>query len=402
MPALISVSAKFAREPAAVRPKAGARFTLDGSDELERRLASACERARAGIQEIIPARKLEAILLGGGYGRGEGGVLKTEAGDQPYNDLEFYVFISGNNWLNERRFGEALHGLARELAPEAGVEVEFKVISLAKLRHSPASMFYYDLVMGHRRLWGDEKSLAGCEHHRDARNLPLSEATRLLMNRCSGLLFAREKLGHDPFTAEDADFVGRNLAKTRLAFGDAVLAVFGQYHWSCRERHERLKRLSATPIFPEPAEVCLHHAAGMRFKLHPVRAGGTAGELQFQHDEISRLALRLWLWLENRRLDGRFHSACEYAASPADKFPGTNPWRNRLVNAKVFGPAAFFQKSGRRHPRERIVNALASLLWGASSSNSESRPGSSGELRRPADDEANALKVYQELWHQFS
>jgi hypothetical protein len=292
--------------------------------------------------------------------------------------------------------------LAQELTPEAGVEVEFKIISSAKLRRSPASMFYYDLVMGHRRLWGDDHVLAGCDHHRDPENIPLSEATRLMMNRCSGLLFAREKLGREPFTAEDADFVGRNLAKAQLAFGDAVLTVFGQYHWSCRERHERLKQLSATPIFPQPAEVCRRHAAGMKFKLHPIRAGGTAMELQSQHHEISMLALRLWLWLENRRLDCHFRCAREYASSPVDKFPGANPWRNRLVNAKAFGPAAFFQKRGRRHPRERILNSLALLLWGTSSSNSESQHGLSGELPRPADDEAKALKVYRELWRQFN
>src|SRR5205807_5132580 len=134
-------------QPSSERPNQGKRFTVDGSDELETHLERTCRKTLAGVQHLIPERKLEGLLLAGGYGRGEGGVLKTEAGDEPYNDLEFYVFISGNNWLNERRFGEALHGLARELAPEAGVEVEFKIISLAKLRHSPASMFYYDLVM---------------------------------------------------------------------------------------------------------------------------------------------------------------------------------------------------------------------------------------------------------------
>src|SRR3989442_3228826 len=116
-------------------------------------------------------------------------------------------------------------------------------------------MFYYDLVTRHHRLWGDEALLAGCDHHRDGGRIPLYEATRLLMNRCSGLLFAKERLQRDRFTHDDADFVSRNLAKAQLAFGDAVLTVNGQYHWSCRERHQRLMNLSVPDDLPWLAEV---------------------------------------------------------------------------------------------------------------------------------------------------
>src|SRR6266571_2140097 len=79
------------------------RFTVDGSVELERQLARICKSVLAGVQSVVPGEKLEAILLGGGYGRGEGGVLKTESDDRPYNDLEFYVCLRGNVWLNEQR-----------------------------------------------------------------------------------------------------------------------------------------------------------------------------------------------------------------------------------------------------------------------------------------------------------
>src|SRR5438270_14023722 len=85
-----------------------ARFTIDGSDGLESHLARICERVRGGLYAIIPPSKIDGVVLGGGYGRGEGGVLKSESGDQSYNDLEFYVFIKGNRLLNQRRFGGAL------------------------------------------------------------------------------------------------------------------------------------------------------------------------------------------------------------------------------------------------------------------------------------------------------
>jgi hypothetical protein len=374
-----------------------ARFTLDGSDELENHLACVCEKVLASVQQIVPPHKLEGLLLGGGYGRGEGGVLKTENGDQPYNDLEFYVFVRGNDWLNERLFGKALRHSAHELTPDAGIEVEFKIISSAKLRRSPPSMFYYDLVMGHRRLWGDENLLSGCEHHYDAKNLPLSEATRLLMNRCSGLLFAREKLKRELFTSDDADFVARNLAKAQLAFGDAILTAFNQYHWSCLERHKRLLQLLVPETLSWLDEAREHHTAGVEFKLHPHRMFASCETLEKQHKEIVVFALQVWLWLESRRLGCHFQSARDYASSPQNKCPGTNPWRNRLLNAKVFGLAAFFQIRSQRHPREKILRVLALLLWNTSRLNSESPGCLLVQLKHTV---TNPVSLYHQIWHR--
>src|ERR1700722_9356722 len=339
------------------------RYTLDGDEKLERHLEQICQAFLAGVRRGVPADKLEALMLGGGYGRGEGGVLRTETGDQPYNDLEFYVFIRGNPWLNGRRYRDALHDLAQELAATARVEVEFKIISLDELRRSPASMFYYDLVMGHRSLWGAESQLTHCAQHHEALLIPPAEATRLLMNRGSGLLFAREKLQHRPFTEADADFVGRNLAKAQLALGDAVLTAFGQYHWSCRQRHERLQKLVTKENLPWLPQAQLHHGQGLEFKLHPHRTLASPAMLQRQHEELAGLGLQIWLWLESQRLGQAFVSARAYGLSPLNKCPETNPWRNRLVNALVFGPASLFKMEGGRYPRERLLNSLAILLW---------------------------------------
>ncbi len=339
------------------------RFTLNGSDALEQHLANVCKKVSAGIGRIIPKHKLEGLALGGGYGRGEGGVLQMPEGDQPYNDLEFYVFVRGLSWLNERRFAKALHELGDELSLIAGIELEFKITSAAKLRRSPQSLFYHDLIMGHRWLLGNDSLFAGCEHHRDARTIPLSEATRLLMNRCSGLLFAREKLEHERFSAEDADFVGRNIAKTELALGDAVLITFGKYHWSCVERGRRLSELAATEDLPWLEEVRQRHATGVEFKLQPHRTSLSRDALQAHLGEVSSLAVRVWLWLENRRLGCDCRSAADYASCRINKWPGTSSWRNWLANLRVFGPRALLLPRYGRHPREQILNALVLLLW---------------------------------------
>src|SRR6266567_4216010 len=115
------------------------RFTEDGSDELEGHLRQICDQVRDGVRAAVPAQKLEALLLGGGYGRGEGGVCRTESGDWPYNDLEFYVFLRGSLWLNERRHQARLQALAKRLStlPAPDPEIARKMPMLAGWKPVP-------------------------------------------------------------------------------------------------------------------------------------------------------------------------------------------------------------------------------------------------------------------------
>lgn len=372
-----------------------ARFTVDGSDALEARLEKLCDSVADSVRRIVPAEHLEGVLLGGGYGRGEGGVLRVEE-DLPYNDLEFYVLIRGPVPLSERRYGHALHALGEELTPRIGIEVEFKILSCDKLRSSPTSMFYYDLVVGHRRLIGDADLLTGCEHHRRAEDIPLHEGTRLLMNRCSGLLFSLEKLQRSSFGSEEADFVGRNLAKARLAFGDVVLVAHRQYHSSCRERLRRLGELD-----PEGKSAWFHairanHLSGVEFKLHPARSAESAATLQQQHAELSELGRKLWLWFESRRLKTPFDDVRSYALGGLNKCPETSPLRNWLVTLRRGGLSPALSAKAFRYPRERLFHALCLLLW------SEERDALRNELSAEAGDFAGWIAAYERWWRQFN
>jgi hypothetical protein len=373
------------------------RFTLDGSAELEERLARICARVEFAVESRVGRNRLEALVLGGGYGRGEGGVLTTNSSDQPFNDLEFYVFLQGNRLWQQHRYGPGLHHLAQSLSDEVGLTVELKIDSAERLRDDSVSMFSYDLLSGHKIIVGGESVFAGCEHHLDAASIPLSEATRLMFNRGSGLLLAREILQRNTLSIEDADFVVRNMAKMKLALGDALLAAFGQYHWSAVERGRRVAVLSAENLPSWLPLVQIHHSAGVAFKLHPwtmrepsqfeiqdgrARTARKAGiscivpspcaprratdarpNLSADLQSLTELSLQLWLWLESRRLDQHFQSASDYALSAVDKCPGTRVFRNYFLNLRIFGPRAALKGISRRYPRARLFNALALLLW---------------------------------------
>ncbi|MEO6183909.1 MAG: hypothetical protein ABIP71_12560 [Verrucomicrobiota bacterium] len=377
------------------------RFTIDGDDALEQHLAKTCDRVAADVRKIFPNGRLEALLLGGGYGRGQGGVLKTGCGDKPYNDLEFYICLEGNPFFNERKYRNPVNNLAHQLSPLAEVEIEFKITSREKLQAVPPTMFTYDLACGNRTLIGNE-NLFSDSRFRDSRQVPLFEATRLLMNRCSGLLFARERLLRKPFTADDADFVGRNHAKAQLGFGDAFLAAQKIYHWDCRERNHRLKTFSPEYKLPWMEELRKHHSAGVEFKLHPRRVNDSTIDLCETQRELSLLGLKVWLWLESLRLHKMFLSPSDYFTSSLDKCPETNSLHNVLVNFKTFRTSSLDGKWF-RYPRERLLNSLALLLWEPTAlTNPSLLKRLQTELRTDAVNFTELVQAYEELWRKFN
>lgn len=404
----------FPERPSAAAPRAVAepaheaelrpRFTIDGSAALEQHLATICNRVAAGIRGLVPKGRLELILLGGGYGRGEGGVWRTSDGDRPYNDLEFYVFLRGNRHLNRRLYGRALHVLGQILTPQAGIDVELHIASLEELAANEVSMFSYDLVVGHRTIVGDESRLAACAHrHRNADEIPPAEATRLLMNRATGLLLAAERLRRPTFTPGDADFVARNIAKAQLGAGDAVLTLLAHYDWSVRERLRRLERLARAQREPWFDTLCRHHAQGTEFKLHPGRSAETREALAARHAEVGALCREVWLWVERHRLRQPFPTISAYAEDTGDKCPETRAWRNLLVNAKVLGPRAAAKSDWRRHPRDRVLRTLPTLLWEPEATDSPViRAKLQRQLRTTASDFAGLVAAYRRIWEQVN
>lgn len=372
------------------------RYTIDGSDALESQIHEICVEIGGEIERIVPAHRLQALALAGGYGRGEGGVLRTEQGDRPYNDLEFFLLIAGSPRSNERKFGAAIHEMEHRMSEKLGIEVEFKISSLETLVNGPTSMFIYDLVAGHRIFAGKEDALAACRHHADASRIPMHEATRLLMNRCSGLLFAKERLERTGFSREDADFVARNIAKAQLAIGDSLLAVMGRYHWSCRERHQRLLQLDEPGLPME--EVRTFHQQGVEFKLHPVMSAASRESLATLHRDVSHIAWEIWKLIEGKRLGMKISTAMDYATH-GNKCPETLGIKNALIRFRAFGWRGWSGGSVCRYPRESLLNTLPVLLWQPQRADSAWL---SRQLVTPVAGWNDAVAAYQKLWSRYN
>jgi hypothetical protein len=370
------------------------RFTVDGSNALEEMLAQTCRKAAQSVRRAIPENLLLGVVLGGGYGRGEGGVLRLEGRDYPYNDIEYYVFLASGRRNDCQRYGKELEKAGHQLSQEAGVEVEFKVLTWAQFKHAGPSMFYYDLAHGHKVIYGNLEAELSDSHH-GRMPLPRSEASRLMLNRCSGLLFSLERLQRPEFTLEESDFVARNIAKLQLAVGDVFLVHHGLYHSMASTRHERLANR-----WEISAEWVDAHKLALDFKLHPQRSTETRQELAKRFAAAAKLAQHAWLWSESRRLNRSFASPQDYAFSPCDKCPEQMPLRNLAVNLKVFGLRSLAMEPW-KYPRNRLYNALPLLLWPSDNISHFGLDFAQKQLLSHGSTFSNLIKSYVRLWEGF-
>jgi hypothetical protein len=254
------------------------------------------------------------------------------------------------------------HRWAQAGTAELGIDVEFKLLAATALATAEPTMFYFDLLQGHRLVWGDPGVLQPAPAAlRDPQRLPLSEPARLLFNRGSGLLFARWRLEDAP---DDPDgFVERNHAKARLALADAVLAAAGRHDGSCRRRAERIAR-GDFPTPPSFAALQAWHADGVRFKLQPRHRRPGAAALAAENRALAAAWRETFLWLEARRLRVELPDSRAYVHHRGRLFPATHRRVNFLLHVRDRLRRGAALPGWSDYPRAALQRALVAGLAG--------------------------------------
>ncbi len=200
------------------------KFTACGDAEAEMLL----ERVLSEMKEYFSGTGL-CVILGGSYGRGDGGVRQDRENGILYNDLDFFVFARKKCDKAEM----LLKAAAEKYENELKVDVDFsRIMSVNDIKHNAKRLMMQELKRGYHLVAGVDL-LEEYLPELPAAKLPFSEACRLLLNRGMGLLMAGEKIADN---STDMDFILRNINKAILGACDAFLIAEGKYKWSIAER----------------------------------------------------------------------------------------------------------------------------------------------------------------------
>ena len=222
------------------------RHTAIECPELDRLVDDSCTEVGREVEALrIP--RLAGVVLGGGYGRGEGGVKETGNGARTlFNDLDFFAITEDGASTDEiAAIIAALEPVSKKWTGRLGLDVDFTVRTPWRIKHDEDRLMIQELVRGYF-------DVAGCKGERlfahirliDAMKVPWMEAARLLMNRGMGLLLAMEETGNGEEgrgkREQERGFVLRNINKCVLGAGDARLVARHDYRWKAAERGEAL------------------------------------------------------------------------------------------------------------------------------------------------------------------
>ena len=254
--------------------------------------------------EALAVPHLAGVVLGGGYGRGEGGV-KIKAGGKlaMSNDLDFFAVTEkgADEGAVLPSIAAALEPVSAKWTAHLGVDVDFAVKTPWRLKHDEHRIMVQELVRG----YFDVAGIAGKDLFSEigrfaAEEIPWMEAARLLMNRGMGILMAHGR--HEP---ESADFTARNINKCILGAGDARLVSRRLYAWKAEERARRLgdalyTRAVEWKFRPSPEPVCgLEKAKEIWFSAY-----AEVMEAGRRDRELSRSVRQAMRWLVRRRSFG--------------------------------------------------------------------------------------------------
>ena len=214
---------------------------------LDRLVDDACAEIGREIDALCVPR-LAGVVLGGGYGRGEGGVreklesnLELQLQTPTFtlsNDLDFFAITEDGAPEAETvaAIGKVLKPISERWTAKLGIDVDFTVKTPWRIRHDQERLMIQELLRGYCDVAGTkgEELFVGVERL-DAAKLPWMEAARLLMNRGMGLLFALSRISNSNSELQ-LDFVVRNINKCILGVGDARLIAHHAYTWRAEDR----------------------------------------------------------------------------------------------------------------------------------------------------------------------
>jgi hypothetical protein len=384
-----------------IAPPNRERYTLDGDASVEDRIVRDQTLVARAVESLVPAEKFRALVLLGGYGRGEGGYVLRNGRPEPYNDYDYFVVVRGLDRAGRSALTGALAEQAKALEQDVGVEVDFALLREEALPGAEYSLMNAEMIWGHRIVSGASDALAAMPPMPFS-GLPPGEFTRLLLNRGALLLMNQKRLASGALcVAGEREVFFKYLFKAVLACGDARLAGSDSYHPSYVKKHDLLQAMD-WPGKPSFMEL---YAQAWEHKFHPdygVYAGEDVASWQ-------KRVVPIWLdtlaWFEEKRT-GRSIPDWQIYCSPAiPKGQGRKSWgwvRNAAITLRDFGPGELLQhpRWSLRYPRERLISVLPALL---SHREGRASPALLSALALPdGTPRTDPVEAFLGLWRRYS
>ena len=223
------------------------------------------------VKEITSRMKPESIILRGSFGRGEGSIIQENGKLIFLSDYEIDVMTKSP--LHRALFAELSSRLSDQLGLQVGIRwmrpdcLERDRIGPFLVGKAKPSISLYEFRYGSKVLWG--RDIFRDSPLIDPASIQLESGITLLLNRMAESLIYMK-----PDNAMSKNEYSRYywINKTILACAESLLLLWGQYHFSYRERGNRFLALGQNNLkFMPDQEASFLQLVEMatEFKLRP-------------------------------------------------------------------------------------------------------------------------------------
>lgn len=345
------------------------RYTVWDDPRVDRFVEGHLNQIVAQITVLIGG-DLEAIVLGGGFGRGEGSVLVDPDGSMHVvNDYDLEI-VCREHWgnypsklINRVRFQKKLGQLEESLSSRLQIkQLDFGLRNTSDYVRATPRLADFDLKYGHRLLYGNRDPISAMPDFKPT-DIPPFEGTWLLRNRGLGLLLARLYFQNGEIPAIKSENFYIEITKAILAMGDALFILSGRYVCSYTERAARFHELAHNRFSSMP-ELSRLYPLAAQYKLRPrVSMYPDMPPMTLWH-HIVRLYVTFFLFYESQRLKRTIASTHEYAewatCRPATNLQQYPRWVFERISGMVRGFSP--QLVQLKHDKPRGVLFVISLL----------------------------------------
>lgn len=292
-------------------------YTVHRSPEIDAKIDADLRHVVARVLALLGESQVEAILLTGGFGRGEGSVFHDAGGIRIVNDYDLAILPRVRGRLAFLRYYRRHHRALEALATELAAKLRVKQVDLTlrpwEYFTSPPALRVenFEVKTGHRLLHGTRDPCAAMPAWH-AEDLPAFDGTWLFRNRGFGLLMARLYLWE---RSEPAEADGENFQiecnKAALAMGDAWLLSRRSYRTHYAERLS-LAREEISRGTPETAFL-RRYIEALEWKLRPDLGQLRVPDALRRWQELATEFQRFFLRFEAQRLSCEFPDWLSYA-----------------------------------------------------------------------------------------
>ncbi len=238
------------------------RFTVYGSDELEAQITDIVRSVSDIVGHCVHPNDYKALVLIGGYGRGEGGVEIVDGVERPHNNLDFLLITREYVGQRDKDLKRMVDAKLGPLIERYGVGIDFSTIPAPELESAPCLVMWYDMRYGHKTILGDKDYVRNLKQF-TLDKLLAADVRNLMTNRGSLFVINDALLAQGDLTEVQRRTIIRHAMKGIIGYGDALLYVNKQYDWSYREKQQRMKRLQGVD---ESFRAAYDMAAEFRFR----------------------------------------------------------------------------------------------------------------------------------------